>query len=88
MYMFYIRSLTILSQAKFKYQSFINQFKDTKYQELLNIKKEARNLQSEINAINFKNQKQVKIKGTLPFFWQELIRNFKYDKIDFFYINN
>ncbi len=38
--------------------SFINQFKDTKYQELLTIKKEVRSLQSEINAINFKNQKQ------------------------------
>jgi hemolysin D len=38
--------------------SFIHQFKDTKYQELLTLKKEARNLQSQINAINFQNQKQ------------------------------
>jgi len=38
--------------------SFVHQFKDTKYQELLTLKKEARNLQSQINAINFQNQKQ------------------------------
>jgi len=38
--------------------SFISEFKNTKYQELLSIKKEARNLESQINAINFQNQKQ------------------------------
>ena len=41
--------------------SFISEFKDTKYQELLNLKKELRNLQSQINVINaikFQNQKQ------------------------------
>jgi hemolysin D len=38
--------------------SFISQFKDTKYQELQTIQKEARSLQSEINAIKFQNQKQ------------------------------
>ena len=38
--------------------SFISQFKDTKYQELLSLKKEHRNLESEINAIKFQNQKQ------------------------------
>jgi hemolysin D len=38
--------------------SFISEFKDIKYQELLNLKKELRNLQSEINAIKFQNQKQ------------------------------
>ncbi|GGD32826.1 hypothetical protein GCM10012288_03440 [Malaciobacter pacificus] len=36
----------------------INQFKDTKYQELQTIQKEARNLESQINAIKFQNQKQ------------------------------
>lgn len=38
--------------------SFISQFKDTKYQELLTLKKELRTLDSQINAINFQNQKQ------------------------------
>lgn len=38
--------------------SFISQFKDTKYQELQSIQKEQRNLQSQINAIKFQNQKQ------------------------------
>ena len=38
--------------------SFISQFKDTKYQELLTIRKELRTLESQINAINFQNQKQ------------------------------
>ena len=38
--------------------SFLSQFKDTKYQELLSIKKEQRNLESEINAIKFQNKKQ------------------------------
>ena len=38
--------------------SFISQFKDTKYQELQTIQKEQRNLQSQINAIKFQNQKQ------------------------------
>ena len=38
--------------------SFISQFKDTKYQELLNLKKEQRSLSSEINSIKFQNQKQ------------------------------
>jgi hemolysin D len=36
----------------------VNQFKDTKYQELQTIQKEARNLESQINAIKFQNQKQ------------------------------
>ncbi len=36
----------------------INQFKDTKYQELQTIQKETRNLESQINAIKFQNQKQ------------------------------
>jgi hemolysin D len=36
----------------------INQYKDTKYQELQTIQKEARNLESQINAIKFQNQKQ------------------------------
>ena len=44
--------------------SFISEFKDTKYQELLNLKKELRNLQSEINAIKFQNQKQSIISPT------------------------
>lgn len=38
--------------------SFISQFKDTKYQELLTLKKEQRSLSSEINSIKFQNQKQ------------------------------
>lgn len=44
--------------------SFISEFKDTKYQELLTLKKELRNLQSEINAIKFQNQKQSIISPT------------------------
>ena len=44
--------------------SFISEFKDTKYQELLNLKKELRNLQSEINVIKFQNQKQSIISPT------------------------
>jgi hemolysin D len=44
--------------------SFISEFKDTKYQELLSLKKELRNLQSEINAITFQNQKQSIISPT------------------------
>ena len=47
--------------------SFISEFKDTKYQELLNLKKELRNLQSQINVINaikFQNQKQSIISPT------------------------
>ena len=44
--------------------SFINQFKDTKYQELLAIQKELRNVQSQVNAINFQNQKQSIISPT------------------------
>ena len=47
--------------------SFISEFKDTKYQELLNLKKELRNLQSQINmlnAIKFQNQKQSIISPT------------------------
>lgn len=51
-------TLKRISELKEEKLVFINQFKDTKYQELLTLKKEARNLQSEINAINFKNQKQ------------------------------
>jgi len=47
-----------VNELKKERLSFINDFKDQKYQELLNIKKEARNLQSQINAINFQNQKQ------------------------------
>ena len=45
-------------ETKEEKNSFISQFKDTKYQELQTIQKEARNLQSEINAIKFQNQKQ------------------------------
>ena len=47
--------------------SFISEFKDTKYQELLTLKKELRNLQSQINVINaikFQNQKQSIISPT------------------------
>jgi len=44
--------------------SFISQFKDTKYQELLSLKKEHRSLESEINAIKFQNQKQSIISPT------------------------
>ena len=44
--------------------SFISQFKDTKYQELLAIKKEQRNVESEINAIKFQNKKQSIISPT------------------------
>ena len=47
--------------------SFISEFKDTKYQELLTLKKELRNLQSQINmlnAIKFQNQKQSIISPT------------------------
>ncbi len=51
----------IIEQEK---NSFISEFKDTKYQELLNLKKELRNLQSEINAIKFQNQKQSIISPT------------------------
>lgn len=42
----------------------VNQFKDTKYQELQIIQKEARNLESQINAIKFQNQKQSIISPT------------------------
>lgn len=38
--------------------SVISQFKDTKYQELLALKKEQRTLESQINAITFQNKKQ------------------------------
>ena len=47
--------------------SFISEFKDTKYQELLTLKKELRNLQSQINmlnAIKIQNQKQTIISPT------------------------
>lgn len=47
-----------LKEAQEEKSSFINQFKDTKYQELLAIQKELRNVQSQVNAINFQNQKQ------------------------------
>lgn len=47
-----------INELKKEKLSFINEFKDQKYQELLNIKREVRNLQSQINAINFQNQKQ------------------------------
>jgi len=46
------------NEIKEEKASFINQFKDTKYQELLTIKKEARSLESQVNAIKFQNQKQ------------------------------
>lgn len=51
-------------ETKEEKNSFISQFKDTKYQELQTIQKEARNLQSEINAIKFQNQKQSIISPT------------------------
>lgn len=51
-------SLKRIHELKEEKNSFINQFKDQKYQELLNIKKEARSLESQINAINFQNKKQ------------------------------
>ena len=47
-----------INELKKEKSSFINQFKDTKYQELQTIQKEARNLESQINAIKFQNQKQ------------------------------
>ena len=55
-----------LFQSKSQYQSSLSDktrvlsllLKDTKYQELLAIKKEQRNLESEINAIKFQNKKQ------------------------------
>lgn len=47
-----------ISELKEERLSFISQFKDTKYQELLTIRKELRTLESQINAINFQNQKQ------------------------------
>ena len=47
-----------IAELKEERLSFINQFKDTKYQELLTLKKELRTLDSQINAINFQNQKQ------------------------------
>ncbi len=50
-------SKKILELEKEK-SSFMHEFKDSKYQELLTLKKEVRNLQSQINAINFQNQKQ------------------------------
>ena len=46
------------NELKKEKSSFINQFKDTKYQELQTIQKEVRNLESQINAIKFQNQKQ------------------------------
>jgi hypothetical protein len=52
----YFMSLNII--AKEEQNSFISEFKDTKYQELLAIKKEQRSLSSEINSIKFQNQKQ------------------------------
>ncbi len=44
--------------------SFISQFKDTKYQELQSLQKEQRDLQSQINTIKFQNQKQSIISPT------------------------
>lgn len=47
-----------VSELKKEKKAFIEQFKDGKYQELLAVKKELRNLRAEINAIKFQNQKQ------------------------------
>jgi hemolysin D len=51
-------ALKRISELKKEKLSFINEFKDNKYQELLSLKKELRTLESQINAINFQNQKQ------------------------------
>ncbi len=53
-----------IDEIKKEKESFISSFKDTKYQELLNIKKEARDLSSQINTIKFQNQKQTIISPT------------------------
>ncbi|RXI36663.1 secretion protein HylD [Malaciobacter mytili] len=53
-----------IEEIKQEKNSFISQFKDTKYQELLNIKKEARDLSSQINAIKFQTQKQTIVSPT------------------------
>lgn len=53
-----IESLKKIEEIKEEKNSSINQFKDNKYTELLSLKKEKRNLISEIKAISFKNQKQ------------------------------
>ena len=53
-----------INETKEEKAGFLSQFKDTKYQELLSIKKEQRNLESEINAIKFQNKKQSIISPT------------------------
>ena len=47
-----------IEEIKEEKNAFINQFKDNKYTELLTLKKEKRNLHSQIKAIRFQNQKQ------------------------------
>jgi len=61
----------------------INQFKDTKYQELQTIQKEARNLESQINAIKFQNQKQSIVSPTDGFVKKDMQSKIKIDTFSF-----
>jgi hemolysin D len=51
-------SLKRINEIEEEKKGFVHQFKETKYAELLEIKREVRNLESQINAITFQNKKQ------------------------------